>query len=664
VPKILINGGEGNMPGVWNVNNGYNINTKKVSSKLTFEVGEKFTGRVVAKGDGQDVTVKLSDGWQFNAQLEDSVDLDTLKLVKFQVDGFEDGKLKLKRVQDTGSDEATEDENFQDIIEKEGLSKDDIETLKSMVEHNIPLTRDNINQAKSLIQFNERINYNSKEANSFIQTYLQSKGVSADSTEGKAITELLTKFLDEYKNMTSEDILTFIENNLEFSEENINSFNKLFKGDSSIEQILMKINESLNSSDISDNISKTDLSPNTSDNNISETLVNNESAEREMELTKNAFDAATALASKAYSGNDSVTKKISVLDVLKTISGTKDSELDIIQKNSGKENGDINTSTNMEISNLPKTLTEKLDNPQIVKLIKDALGNNFGTDNLSKTQAERLVESTNKTRLEELLSNIDGKEIKLTDNEFKAFSELFNNKLQGKQVGQGNVFNESNISIDPKDVSTDIAKGAVSVKENVEDTNLQDVLFGNNADAKESIKAEMKDKINNVRDIVKELISQTDATENVSEKIMNLIKSNINDIKVFNSLSNEYYYVNIPITANQQEYPCKLIIKDNRKDGKKIDKTNTKMIVSVKTVNLGEVDGYLTMRDNRINVNLECDSDYTSIIKKSKSKLVDGLSTLGLFVNINVSSKDKPVDIVNCRNFFNDLTISAIDIKV
>jgi hypothetical protein len=269
-----------------------------------------------------------------------------------------------------------------------------------------------------------------------------------------------------------------------------------------------------------------------------------------------------------------------------------------------------------------------------------------------------------KTRLEELLSNIDGKEIKLTDNEFKAFSELFNNKLQGKQVGQGNVFNESNISIDPKDVSTDIAKGAVSVKENVEDTNLQDVLFGNNADAKESIKAEMKDKINNVRDIVKELISQTDATENVSEKIMNLIKSNINDIKVFNSLSNEYYYVNIPITANQQEYPCKLIIKDNRKDGKKIDKTNTKMIVSVKTVNLGEVDGYLTMRDNRINVNLECDSDYTSIIKKSKSKLVDGLSTLGLFVNINVSSKDKPVDIVNCRNFFNDLTISAIDIKV
>lgn len=84
------------MPGIWNINNGYNINTKKISSKLTFEVGERFTGRVVAKGDGKDITVKLSDGWQFIAELEGNINLDDLKLVKFQVNGFENGKLKLK----------------------------------------------------------------------------------------------------------------------------------------------------------------------------------------------------------------------------------------------------------------------------------------------------------------------------------------------------------------------------------------------------------------------------------------------------------------------------------------------------------------------------------------------------------------------------------------
>ena len=84
------------MPGIYNVNNGYNVNTKKVSSKLTFEVGEKFTGRVVAKGDGKDVTIKLSDGWQFIAELDGNVDLDDIKLVKFQVDGFKEWKIKFK----------------------------------------------------------------------------------------------------------------------------------------------------------------------------------------------------------------------------------------------------------------------------------------------------------------------------------------------------------------------------------------------------------------------------------------------------------------------------------------------------------------------------------------------------------------------------------------
>ena len=239
------------MPGIWNVNNGYNVNTK-VSSKLTFEVGERFTGRVVAKGDGKDVTIKLSDGWQFTAELDGNVNLDDIKLVKFQVDGFENGKLKLKLAQGTAEEETIGDENFQEVIEKEGLSKEDIDILKKMVKHNIPLTRENINEIKGLIQFNEKMASNPKEIDAFIQTYLQSKDIPANSEEGQAVKEMLTKFLGEFKNMKSDDILAFVENKLDFSEENINSFNKLFKGDSSIEQILTKISDSLNSLEVSE----------------------------------------------------------------------------------------------------------------------------------------------------------------------------------------------------------------------------------------------------------------------------------------------------------------------------------------------------------------------------------------------------------------------------
>lgn len=635
------------MPGIWNINNGYNVNTKKVSSKLTFEVGERFTGRIVDKGDGKDVTIKLADGWQFIAELDGNVNLDDIKLVKFQVEGFQNGKLNLKLVEGTADDENIGDENFQEIIEKEGLSKEDIEILKKMVKNNISLSRDNINQIRGLFQFNEKMSANPREIDAFIQTYLQSKDIPIDSEQGQAVKEMLTKFFSEFKNMTQEDILAFVENNLDFSEENISSFNKLFKGGTSIEEILLKIKDSLDKMDIAKNISDDNLG------NILGTKILN----KDESVSKNTLDNTTALASKVYNENDPTSKKINILDVLKTLAGSEDSELDIVQKNAGKEYNKVQN----EKINLPDSLAEKLENKEIVKLIKDTIGNSLTNTDTAKTQAERLIQSTNKTKLEGLLSNIEGKEVKLTDQEFKAFKEAFNNRIAEKPVASENVVNDKNV-IQPKEVSSNVLKEANVGKDAFGKLDFESLLKGDLKPA-EVIKADMKNKIDNVRDIVKNLISQTELKD-VSDKVMNLIKSNINDFKVFNSISNEYYYLNIPIKAENKEYPCQLIIKDNRKDGKKIDSTNAKMVVSVKTINLGDVDGYLTMRDNRIDVNLKCDRDFTSVLNKNKSKLADGLSSLGLFVNISVSAKERPADLVSCRNFFNDLTISTIDIKV
>lgn len=219
------------MPGIWNINNGYNMNTRKVSSKLTFEVGEKFTGRIVDKGDGKDVTIKLSDGWQFIAELDGKVNLDDIKLVKFQVDGFENGKLKLKLVKgDTSNNNVDEgDENFQEVVEKEGLSKEDVELLKKMVKHNFSLSKENINEIKTILQFSEKIQCDPDELDAFLEKYIASKGVDINSEQGKAMKEILTKFISEFKNMSEEDILTFIENNIDFTQDNIESFNKLFK---------------------------------------------------------------------------------------------------------------------------------------------------------------------------------------------------------------------------------------------------------------------------------------------------------------------------------------------------------------------------------------------------------------------------------------------------
>lgn len=637
------------MPGIWNVNNGYNMNTKKVSSKLTFEVGEKFTGRIVNKGDGKDLTIKLADGWQFIAEVDGKVNLDDIKLVKFQVEGFENGKLKLKVVQGGNSKDNIEDgdENYQEVIEKEGLSKEDVQLLKKMVKHNFSLTKENINELKTILQFGEKIKSDPEELNAFIEKYIASKGVEINSDQGKAMKEILTKFISEFKNMSEDDILTFLENNIDFTKENIESFNNLFKGDSSIEKILASIKEKLNKSDIDTKLNPKEIQL----DNINKQQVVEEKLDTNL-LNKTSF-------SKVYAENDPANNKINVLDILKTIAGEDSNEV----VNSKIQNENI----------LDKSIIEKLNNKDIANAIKDVVGEKTSEENGPKTQASSLIESLNKAKVEEILSKPDGKEVKLTDLEFKKITEIVQNnsnnvKTESNEAVKSDVLKQQNkdtlLFKNEKPIqenSFTIPKKAESIKSVINSFTSDFVQSDNKID---NIKNEIKLKIDNVKDIVKELLTHTAAQDSVAEKVANLIKENINDIKVFNSVSNEYYYLNFDISAQMNKYPCKLIIKDNRKEGKKIDTTNAKMILSIKTSNLGEIDGYLKMRENRIDVNLKCDDKYTIVLDNHKKELTDGLSTLGLFVSVKVSAKEQPADIVSARDFFNDVTISAIDTMV
>ncbi len=634
------------MPGIWNVNNGYNMNTRKVSSKLTFEVGEKFTGRIVDKGNGKDATIKLADGWQFIAEVDGKVNLEDIKLVKFQVEGFENGKLKLKIVQSGNSRDDVEDgdENFQEVVEKEGLSKEDVELLKKMVKHNFSLSKGNINEIKTLLQFREKINSDPDELNAFIEKYIASKGVALDSEQGKAMKEILTKFISEFKNMSEDDILTFLENNIDMTKENIESFNKLFKGDSSIEKILLSIKEKLDKSDIK--------------LNSNDIVINNINEQENVQEKTDTTTVNNAVLSKVYAENDPSNNKINVLDILKTLAG---------------ENMGETENTNIQNENvLDKSILEKLNDKDIANAIKDIVGDKLPEENAPKTQASSLIESLNKSKVEDILSKAEGREVTLSDAEFKKITEIIQDrdntgKTLTKQAVQTNSLKTDTYTSSLRNDRT-IVENSFSIPKKAKNNNSFFNNFTSNISRSENevdgIKNEIKSKIDSVKDIVKDLLSHTLAQDSVSGKITSLIKENINDIKVFNSMSNEYYCLNFDIASQINKYPCKLIIKDNRKEGKKIDTTNAKMVLSIKTANLGEIDGYLTMRENKIDVNLKCDDKYTIVLDNHKKELTDGLATLGLYVNVNVDAKDQPADIVSVRGFFNDVTISAIDTKV
>lgn len=58
---------------------------------------------------------------------------------------------------------------------------------------------------------------------------------------------------------------------------------------------------------------------------------------------KNTTDTAKAIASKLYNENDPSNRKINVLDVLKTLAGSEDSELNIAQKFADNEKNNLNT---------------------------------------------------------------------------------------------------------------------------------------------------------------------------------------------------------------------------------------------------------------------------------------------------------------------------------
>lgn len=604
------------MPGIWNVGNGYNLNSKKVSRKLSFESGEQFTGRVVSKGDGKDVTIKLADGWQFIAELDGNVNIEDLKLVKFEVEGFENGKLKLKLVSE-GSVKKNDisDENFEEVIEKEGLSKEDVEILKQMVKHRIPLNKENIAQAKGLIQLSQKMSMSDSFAKEFIENYIINKGLDLNSDEANFIREQLGKFIEAFKGMTSEEILTFIENNIEFSEENITSFNNIIKGDSSIEEIIMNIGKKLDIKNVYESIINSKDTINIISNENNTTIENG-----------NIIKDNSSSVTKVYVNNNETTpKNLNMMDLLKTIA-----------INSNNEEGSINIGQNSS------TLLNKLNDFEVLTLFKDAeYDSSEVTNTLSKDVS--LVQAANKAEFERILSQVESREIKLSDEQFKRINNLFENNIR-----------------------EELGIKQINVNENFESRNSKIInnTLRSTLDNKDIVKVDIKGKIDNVKEMVKNLIAASSLKEEGLDKVMNLIKQNMSNFKIFNSISDEYYYLNIPVTIQNKDYPCKLIIKDNRKDGKKIDTTNAKMVLSVKTINMGEVDAYLTLKDHKIDVNLKCDNNFTSILNKNTVKLSDGLRTLGLFVNITVSTKEKPVDLINCREFFNDKSISTIDIKV
>ena len=657
------------MPGIFNIGNNYNINNKKISSKLTFDIGEKFSGKIIKKEGSEEATIRLIDGWEFQAEIDEDIESLGNGFHRFQVEGFEDGKLKLKIVASNLKGSELSQGEFNEIIQKEGLSYEDINLLKDMVKFNIPLTKDNIKDIKGLIQFLDKLQKNPKEMDEFISKYLLSNDIDENSIEGNKIKNTLTEFFNELKYLSKADILLFFENNIDFNKENIRGYNAIFKNETNILKILESISSSL--PEVKEVLTSTD---NNIENNSLKETINSKIHNEGLVIEKNIINddnkkiqennITNRIGNDTYQKTEGSNTKISLLSLLKSISGQTEDYINVALKDIlinrradftssefDKTFNFINTLKPEEfIESLKSVISEYRDIGQVI--VNDKFTDYLNKSNNLNVGITEALEFT-KGEVEALLSRTMGKGITLTEEEFTKLKDGINLKYQEstdkEKPIQGNV------------ASTHLESENVKINDFVKNIEPNNDI---NLSTKDIVKNSISRAGEVSKEIIKDLITVLKNEGSVPEKILDLIKNNINEIKVFNKLSSEYYYADIPINIRETEYPCKIIVKDKRKDSKKIDSTNIKMVITIDTKNLGIVDGYMKVLEKKINVDLKCEDRYVKIIDMAKNKLASNIESMGFLVDIKVSKKEEEVSLATCRAFFNPDSGTAIDRRV
>ncbi len=653
------------MPGIFNIGNTYNVNNKRISSKLTFDTGEKFSGKIIKKEGSNEATIRLIDGWEFQAEVDGDLDSLGKGLTRFQVEGFENGKLKLKIIGEKVKGDELNQGDFNEIILKEGLTKEDINLLKDMVKFNIPLTKENIRELKGLIQFLNKINENPNEVKEFISKYLLSKGIGESTLEGNKINNILKEFFVEFKTLSKEDLLLFFENNIELNKENIKGFNTMFKTENSIIKLI---------NDLSTAIPQLKTSISEGGENVVEQLKNNiNSKEVEGNINKiikeenNIQDGnlGNKIGSGAYQKNEG-NSKVSLLSILKSISGQTEDYINV-----GLKDILLNRRTEFTSSEFDRTFNRinKLKPEEFIKSLKAVISefkeigelpidndlgqyvNKVNNESLGITETLKFT----KGELEVLLSKLMGKGINLTEDEFGKLKDGINLKYQeviDKESPLKDILQSDKIDIMKESISENI-KEMTNLKSTIEDLPTKEII---------------KNSINKTgeasKEILKDLLVSIKSEGITSEKIVDVLKNNINEIKLFNKVSSEYYYADIPINIKEREYPCKIIVKDKREDGKKIDSKNLKMVITIDTKNLGTVDGYMKVLDKKIDIDLKCEDGYVKIVDMAKNKLVSSIENMGFIVDVKVSKKEEEVSLTTCRDFFNSGFGVSIDRRV
>ncbi|ARC85812.1 hypothetical protein U732_1987 [Clostridium argentinense CDC 2741] len=552
------------MSGIWKINMVQNQATQQDFNKTTFRKGDSFSARIlnINKESGE-IVIRLLDGRQFPAKIDGFIE-DTLLenyLLKFVVDDFSEGKLTLVLGGDSKPLEALiplESKSIlEEVIKNLGLkiSKGDEYILKEMLKFNIPLTQENFDEVKTIVDFTNKINMEPREEDNFIEKYLIAKNMEPNSEKGAMVKNTLKDFFSSLKTLDLNSLLMMKEENIPITEENIKSFNNINKEDLVVVKNIQEVLEALD-------IENKDM------------------------IIDNKVSKDKAIEDKTLTTLDRENKVI------------KNESFDNTVKDTALQGQEI---SNNEINN-KVTINEK--------------------NLLVKNEEENI--NSNEVREKEIITS---KEDKIIDDKATKDNNLSKDIKENKII-------EKDIDLKFKIPTSDI------------------------------VKSEIKEKVSMMKDGIMQLIKTNEDSPATFNKVMQLIENKIHDFKVFNTLSNDYYYLNVPMNVKEQDYDCKLVIKDERGKGKKIDSRNIKIATSIRTLNMEVVDAFINVNNDYINIDIHSQKDFMNVLEIYRYKLIEDLSCNSYVFNVNIKEKIEKFTLSNCREFFDDNDLSIINVRV
>lgn len=585
-----------------------------------------------------EAVIVLKDGKEIRAKIEgNSSRLSSRMPYNFEVLSYENGEMKLKIMEPLKGSNSKDLSSIESFMKNNKVNPELKGLLEVMMKHDIPLTKDNINKLNSFMDINKKSLEDLEKSIDNLSKYIKTRveNITSDKVNISELKVEIKETISQFLKLNQNDIAMLFENNIEFNKENFQSFNKVFKDELGIFNILKKLDEDIKGDNIINN--KIDnLESSLYDDKGTKEILNDEKLEELKVNIENESKSKIGFVKEDVSNNINHNKgalgeneissinKVNVGENKDNIIGFMDKEEINLIKSSFNDNDGMNNN-HKAIKNEIDILVKNLIKNDIEDLIKNLNGtlNEEGLKILEKVilnDGDKLPLKLHKGLVEEKLFEITGKEVSFSDMEFNSIKE---------SVKSLKTLVRSNKSLFPN--SLEIVK-------------------------------EIKNKEDEMQGIVKRLIKEVSNNSNKSEAIVNLIKSNINDFKLFNNFSNEYYYLDIPININQDEYGVKLIIKDERGEGKDLDKNNMKLVLTVKTVNLGEVDALLKFSSKALNIEIKSNKESIDNLRKNLPKLEKSLELLGFMPYIFVSEKvyDKS-DISTYREFFNNGLNSVLD---